>query len=81
MSGTPPRRGTKGQEIVVVGWSVRWMHIEQGAVNCDAGEEEEEEKEEGVGSGFLEIDPGRGERRAATTPQGSTWIVARGFGV
>lgn len=37
MSGTPPRRGIKGQEIVVVGWSVRWMHIEQGAVNCDAG--------------------------------------------
>lgn len=26
--------GTKGQ--IVVGWSVWWMHIEQGAVNCDA---------------------------------------------
>lgn len=28
--------GTKGQGIVV-GWSVWWMHIEQGAVNCDGG--------------------------------------------
>lgn len=81
MSGTPPRRGTKGQEIVVVGWSVRWMHIERGAVNCDAG---------GGGGGgegggcrkWISRDRSRkGERRAATTPQGSTWIVARGFGV
>lgn len=42
-----------------------------------------EGEEEDVGSGFLEIDPGEGEWRAAAaaTPQGSTWIVARGFGV
>lgn len=48
--------GSKGQEMVV-GWSVWWMHIEQGAVNCDAGW-----GGGGVGSGFLEIDPGRGGR-------------------